>query len=278
MTKSTSYSEKVLDHFHNPRNVGELEGDNVSRGRVGNPVCGDLMDIYIEVAPDDEGVERIKDIRFKTFGCGSAVATSSMITEIARGKTLEEALAITRNDVADELDGLPPIKMHCSNLAADALHEAIKNYIEACSSTIAEGGAAGGSKRETDAEKERGQLPAIEGEADYLGKGMFHSYKNPEYFEQQRVLVYGVDENAVEVAEAVAPYAQRVVLVTPHSTLDGWFVAKSGDGAKNIKLLKESVLVKVGGFDEVETVRIHDLDEDEEYDLFVDAVINTIKH
>lgn len=116
------YSEKVLDHFRNPRNVGELpDPDGV--GVEGNPVCGDLMEIQIKVEDD-----RIVDIRFKTFGCGSAIATSSMVTEIAKGKTLDEALAITRETVADELDGLPPQKMHCSNLAADALHKAIEDY------------------------------------------------------------------------------------------------------------------------------------------------------
>jgi nitrogen fixation protein NifU and related proteins len=117
-----AYSEKVLEHFRNPRNVGELENpDGV--GVEGNPVCGDLMEIQIKVEDD-----RIKDIKFKTFGCGSAIATSSMVTELAKGKTLDEALKITRADVANELDGLPKQKMHCSNLAADALHRAIEDY------------------------------------------------------------------------------------------------------------------------------------------------------
>jgi len=117
-----AYSEKVLEHFKNPRNVGELENpDGV--GVEGNPVCGDLMEIHIQVEDD-----RITDIRFKTFGCGSAIATSSMVTEMAKGKTLDEALKITRSDVANELDGLPKQKMHCSNLAADALHKAIEDY------------------------------------------------------------------------------------------------------------------------------------------------------
>jgi len=116
------YSEKVLEHFRNPRNVGELENpDGV--GIEGNPVCGDLMEIHIRVEDD-----RITDIKFKTFGCGSAIATSSMVTELAKGKTLDEALQISRQDVADELDGLPAQKMHCSNLAADALHKAIEDY------------------------------------------------------------------------------------------------------------------------------------------------------
>ncbi len=120
------YSEKVLDHFRNPRNVGELADDeDVGIGKVGNPVCGDLMEFYVRVDPE---TEIIKDIKFKTFGCGSAIATSSMTTELAIGMTLDEAMKLTRSDVATELDGLPPRKMHCSNLAADALHAAIEDY------------------------------------------------------------------------------------------------------------------------------------------------------
>jgi len=118
------YSEKVMEHFRNPRNMGEIpDADGV--GTVGNPVCGDVMTVYIKVKEN-----RIEDIKFKTFGCGAAIATSSMITELAKGKTLDEALKITRADVAESLGGLPPIKMHCSNLAADALHAAIKDYMD----------------------------------------------------------------------------------------------------------------------------------------------------
>jgi len=118
------YSEKVMDHFRNPRNVGEIpDADGV--GTVGNPVCGDLMTMYIKVKD-----EKIIDIKFKTFGCGAAIATSSMTTELAKGKTLEEASKITRANVAESLDGLPTQKMHCSNLAADALKAAIKDYLE----------------------------------------------------------------------------------------------------------------------------------------------------
>lgn len=116
------YSEKVMDHFQNPRNVGEIK-DASGVGTEGNPTCGDLMTIYIKV---EDNI--ITDIKFKTFGCGAAIATSSMITEMAVGKTIEEALKITRNDVADELEGLPPVKMHCSNLAADVLRAAIADY------------------------------------------------------------------------------------------------------------------------------------------------------
>lgn len=116
------YTEKVMDHFRNPRNMGEIpDADGV--GTVGNPICGDLMTMYIKVKDN-----RVEDIKFKTFGCGAAVATSSMVTEIAKGKTLEEAMKITRASVADSLGGLPPVKMHCSNLAADALHAAIEDY------------------------------------------------------------------------------------------------------------------------------------------------------
>jgi len=116
------YSEKVMDHFTNPRNVGEIENPD-GEGTVGNPTCGDMMTIYIKVKDD-----KIDDIKFKTFGCGAAIATSSMITELAKGKTVDEAYAISRNDVADALDGLPKVKMHCSNLAADALQKAIEDY------------------------------------------------------------------------------------------------------------------------------------------------------
>jgi len=118
------YSRKVIEHFQHPRNVGEIKNpDGV--GKVGNPICGDIMEIYIKVKAN-----RIDDIKFRTFGCAAAIATSSTITELAKGKTLEEALKLTRNDVAYELEGLPPIKMHCSNLAADGLHKAIESYLK----------------------------------------------------------------------------------------------------------------------------------------------------
>jgi nitrogen fixation NifU-like protein len=116
------YTEKVMDHFMHPRNVGAV-ADPDGVGLVGNPVCGDLMEVSIKVEKDV-----ITDVKFKTFGCGSAIATASMVTELAKGKTLDEAEKISRQDVADELDGLPPRKMHCSNLAADALHKAIEDY------------------------------------------------------------------------------------------------------------------------------------------------------
>jgi nitrogen fixation protein NifU and related proteins len=116
------YSEKVMDHFQNPRNVGEIkEADGT--GEIGNPVCGDMMSFYIKVKDNI-----IEDVKFKTFGCGAAIAVSSMVSEMAKGKTLDEAMLITNASVAQELGGLPANKMHCSNLGADALHKAIEDY------------------------------------------------------------------------------------------------------------------------------------------------------
>ncbi|MBI5098210.1 MAG: Fe-S cluster assembly scaffold protein NifU [Nitrospirae bacterium] len=116
------YSEKVMDHFTNPRNVGEMT-DAHGIGVEGNPVCGDVMKIYIKVNDD-----KIVDAKFQTFGCGAAIAVSSMVTEMVKGMTLEEALKITKASLAEALDGLPPQKMHCSNLGADALRKAIEDY------------------------------------------------------------------------------------------------------------------------------------------------------
>jgi nitrogen fixation NifU-like protein len=116
------YSDKVMDHFQNPRNVGVIpDADGV--GQVGNPVCGDMMTFYIKVKD-----ERLSDVKFQTFGCGAAIAVSSMVSEMAIGKTLDEAMKITNKLVAEELGGLPKNKLHCSNLGADALHAAIENY------------------------------------------------------------------------------------------------------------------------------------------------------
>lgn len=116
------YSEKVMDHFTNPRNVGEME-DADGVGTEGNPVCGDVMKLFIKVKDD-----KITDAKFQTFGCGAAIAVSSMVTEMAKGMTLDEAMNITKASLAEALDGLPPQKMHCSNLGADALHKAVEDY------------------------------------------------------------------------------------------------------------------------------------------------------
>jgi len=118
------YSDKVMEHFENPRNVGTIENPD-GIGKQGNPVCGDVMELQIKVK---DGI--IEDAKFRTFGCCAAIATSSMVTEMVKGKSLEEAEKVSKQAVAEALDGLPPAKMHCSNLAADALHDAIRNYKE----------------------------------------------------------------------------------------------------------------------------------------------------
>lgn len=124
------YSSKVIDHFTHPRNLGKIKNPDAV-GEAGNPVCGDMMTIYLKIAKKKVGgkeQEIIKDIKFETLGCAAAIATSSMVTILAMGKSLNDALKITRGQVADELGSLPPIKMHCSNLAAEALQNAIKEY------------------------------------------------------------------------------------------------------------------------------------------------------
>ena len=118
------YSEKVMDHFSNPRNVGELENPS-GTGTVGNAKCGDIMRIYLKI---ENGI--IEDVKFKTFGCGAAIATSSMATEMVKGKRVSEALQLTNKAVAEALDGLPPVKMHCSMLAEQAIHAAVEDYIK----------------------------------------------------------------------------------------------------------------------------------------------------
>ncbi len=119
------YTEKVMDHFQNPRNVGEIEGAS-GVGTVGNAKCGDIMRIYLDI--DQDGI--IQDCKFKTFGCGAAIATSSMATELVKGKNIKEALEITNKAVMEALDGLPPVKVHCSLLAEEAIHAALWDYAE----------------------------------------------------------------------------------------------------------------------------------------------------
>lgn len=118
------YSEKVMEHFRNPRNMGEMENPD-GTGKVGNPVCGDVMELYIKVKDNI-----IVDARFQTFGCGAAIATSSMVTEMVKGKNIDEALKISNKAVAEALDGLPPVKIHCSVLAEEALRSAIEDYMK----------------------------------------------------------------------------------------------------------------------------------------------------
>jgi len=252
--KSTQYSDKVLDHFKNPRNVGTLEGEDVAVGRVGNPVCGDLMEFYIKVKND-----KIEDIKFKTFGCGSAIATASMITELARGKTIDEALKITRQDVANELDGLPPIKMHCSNLASDALKNAINNYKERKQS---------GTKEET-VTKGQGE---IAGRSQFMGRGVYETVSDLSVFKDKRVIVLEGNEYSLELALKLTEITPRVVFVTRNKNLRPG-VLSDKIIKSSVKILYESELLEIMGLNTVEKVRIHDMNEDEEYELFVDNVI-----
>jgi nitrogen fixation NifU-like protein len=256
--KSTEYSEKVLDHFRNPRNVGTLEGEDVAWGEVGNPVCGDLMKMYIKVEGD-----KIADIKFQTFGCGSAIATSSMITEMAKGKTLDEALKITRQDVADELEGLPPVKMHCSNLAADALHEAIKNY--------------------RDQKKGKVPLPVVPetkaiakeivGEKEFLKKGVYYAADDLSPFKDKRVMVLDRGNKSLGTALALTKHTGRVIFATPSKTISADAGLVTQLRQSDVKIIYESEPLEIRGGEEVEKVLVHDLNEDEEYELFVDAVI-----
>ncbi|MBD3412817.1 MAG: iron-sulfur cluster assembly scaffold protein [Candidatus Aminicenantes bacterium] len=255
--KSTSYSDKVLDHFRNPRNVGDLKGKDIAKGSVGNPVCGDLMEFSLKVKDN-----RIQDIKFKTFGCGSAVATASMITELAKGKTLDEALKITRKDVADELDGLPPVKMHCSNLAADALRDAINNYKE---------------KQKTKDEPEKSSTKPhsehITGEKEFSGKGVYHAVKDPSSLKDQRVLIQDRGKKSIQMAETIAEHSPRVVLVTKEKSQKVKKTIQTELRKSGVKILFESELKEISGLNSVEKVKIHDLDEDNIYELFVDAVV-----
>jgi FeS cluster assembly scaffold protein NifU len=254
--KSTQYSEKVLDHFRKPRNVGTLAGDDVAVGRVGNPVCGDLMEIYIKVKDD-----KIIDIKFKTFGCGSAIATASMITELAMGKTLDQALKITRNEVASELDGLPPVKMHCSNLAADALKDAIKNYRSTKKSKI-----------DVTQKIEQG-IKRIVGESDFVNKGVFYKVKDYSSFKDKRTIIIDNGDTTAEAAIEISKYTPRVVLVTQLKELPVISDLKIKLNKADVKVLYESKIIEIKGIKTVEKVLIHDLNEDEKYELFVDAVL-----
>jgi nitrogen fixation NifU-like protein len=260
--KSTTYSDKVLEHFKNPRNVGEIE-DADGIGRVGNPVCGDLMWIYLKIAKNEKGEEIISDIKFKTFGCGSAVSTSSMITEMAKGMTLDEAYKITRQNVADELDGLPPIKMHCSNLAADALKAAIDNY-----------------RLGTEPEVEivtscQLDVRIILGIDDFLGKGVYKEVPaDLEEFREKRIIIVDSGDESLELALKLTEYTGRVIVVTSAKSVPGNVDLRRKLKHSDVKLLQESELIEIKGeLDEVEKIVIHDFDEDENYELFVDVVI-----
>ena len=255
--KSTKYSDKVLDHFRNPRNVGTLEGDDVATGRVGNPTCGDIMEVFIRI----DG-ERITDAKFRTFGCGSAIATTSMTTEMVKGMTLDEAMRLTRQDVAEELDGLPPIKMHCSNLAADALHEAIKSYRKGRGEIV------------EDEEESKTEGPeCIVGKDEFIGKGVWNTVDDHAEFDGLRTLILHSGDESVETALALTDYTERVVLLTPDEKIMTTPELEQRLEDSRVKILSESRLLEIRGEFEVEKVLIHNIDEDEDYELFVDAVV-----
>jgi nitrogen fixation NifU-like protein len=138
MERTGPYNETVMKHFRKPHNYGKMKNPS-GIGKVGNTVCGDVMWLYIKVAKDKKGREILKEIKFETFGCVAALATSSVVTDLAKGKTIEEAMKISREDVVKSLGGLPPVKLHCSVLAADALNEAIYDYLEKGKRPIPEG-------------------------------------------------------------------------------------------------------------------------------------------
>jgi len=255
--KSTKYSEKVLDHFRNPRNVGTLEGDDVVVGKVGNPTCGDIMEVFIRI----DG-EKITEAKFRTFGCGSAIATTSMTTEMVVGMTLDEAMKLTREDVAGELDGLPPIKMHCSNLAADALHEAITNYRRGKGEAVPE--------EETKKADEPG---CVIGQDEFLNKGVWFVVDNLAEFKDQRILILHSGDESVQQAIELTEVSDRVILLTPEKSVVTTPELEEQLKDSKVKILYESRLLEIRGEHEVEKVLIRNLDEDEDYELFVDQVV-----
>ncbi len=255
------YTDKVMDHFRNPRNVGSIENPD-GYGKVGNPVCGDLMEIFIKVGKNDKGEDIIDDIKFKTFGCGSAVSTSSMVTEMAKGMTLEDAYKITRSNVAEELDGLPPIKMHCSNLAADALKAAINNYREGTNPEV---------EIVTSCQLD---VRVILGVDEFKGKGVYTEVPNLEELREKRTLIVDTGDDSLELALKLTEYTGRVIVVTSAKEIPGTVEIAKKLKQSDVKVVQQSELHEIKGeLDEVEKVVIHDFDEDEKYELFVDAVI-----
>lgn len=255
------YTDKVMDHFRNPRNVGSIENPD-GYGKVGNPVCGDLMEIFLKIGKNDKGEDIIDDIKFRTFGCGSAVSTSSMVTEMAKGMTLDKAYNITRSDVAEELDGLPPIKMHCSNLAADALKAAINNYRE-------------GTKPEVEVVTScQLEVRVILGVDEFKGKGVYTEVPDLEELREKRTLIVDTGDDSLELALKLTEYTGRVIVVTSAKEIPGTVEIVKKLKQSDVKILQQSEINEIKGeLDEVEKVVIHDFDEDENYELFVDAVI-----
>jgi nitrogen fixation NifU-like protein len=233
-------------------------------GKVGNPVCGDLMEMFIKIGKNEAGEEIIDEIKFRTFGCGSAVATSSMITEMAKGMKVDDAYKISRNDVADELEGLPPIKMHCSNLAADALQAAIRNYRDGTESEI----------EVVTACQAATEIKVILGFDEFLGKGAYKKVDDLTAFKDKRTLIVDTGDDSLKLGLELTEYTGRVIIVTSAQSTPGSPELKDQLKLSDVKILYQAELLEVKGeLDEVEKVVIHDFDEDEQYELFVDAVI-----
>ncbi len=262
--KSTNYTQKVLEHFRNPRNVGVIENPD-GYGKVGNPVCGDLMEMFIKIGKNEKDEEVIDDIKFRTFGCGSAVATSSMTTEMAKGMKVDDAYKITRNDVAEALEGLPPIKMHCSNLASDALRAAIDNYRKGTKpEVVAECGTSCGVSNI--------KVTCL-GVDEFLNKGVHKQVDDLAAFNDKRVLVLDTGVKSLELALELTKHTGRVIFVTPAKSVPASEELQKRLKKSDVKVLLQSELLEILGTDEVEKVKIHDADENEDYELFVDKVI-----
>ncbi|MBE0527571.1 MAG: iron-sulfur cluster assembly scaffold protein, partial [Candidatus Thorarchaeota archaeon] len=216
-----------------------------------------IMEVFIRI----DG-EKITEAKFRTFGCGSAIATTSMTTEMVVGMTLDEAMALTREDVAGELDGLPPVKMHCSNLAADALHEAITNYRKGKGEHIPEEGT-----------KKADDPGCVIGQDEFLNKGVWFVVDDLEEFKDQRVLVLHSGDESVQQAIELTEVSDRVILLTPEKSVVTTTELEKQLNDSKVKILYESRLLEIRGEFEVETVLIRNLDEDEDYELFVDQVV-----
>ncbi|MCP4156914.1 MAG: iron-sulfur cluster assembly scaffold protein, partial [bacterium] len=217
----------------------------------------DIMEIYIKV--NDEIID---DIKLKTFGCGSAIATASMITEMAKGMSVEDAGKITRKEVANKLDGLPPVKMHCSNLAADALQDAIENYRDK-------------QKNNSVPSSQKRELQPIDGEEEFRDKGVYYNADDPDLYKDKRIMIMENGDPSAEMALKLAKVTPRVVLLTSAKEIPISPELKVKLKHANVKVLCDSKLLEIGGYDELEKARIHDLYEDEEYELFIDVLIIT---
>ena len=265
--KSTQYSEKTLEHFRNPRNVGHARGPERRRGPRRQPRLR-RHDGHLHRGHADD---RIEDIKFQTFGCGSAVATSSMITELVMGMKLDDALKVSRGDVADALDGLPPIKMHCSNLAADALHEAIKNWRAGIKPEDATKTAVETACHPRPAAVVEVEIANLD---DYEGKGAYkETHTTSAELADQRVVVLDTGDRAAQMAIDLTDHTGRVVLMTTGKEPSVSSAMRSALRLSDVKILAEAQPLELRGEGELERILVHDLNEDEEYELTADAFV-----